>query len=59
MSSSTSTNTPWVSGLCEGGETRIDHGESTESRVGVTARPFPSDHLADQMKMAARWSPAR
>ncbi|MEU6672510.1 hypothetical protein [Streptomyces sp. NPDC046727] len=23
------------------------------------ARPFPSDHLADQMKMAARWSPAR
>jgi phosphoglycolate phosphatase-like HAD superfamily hydrolase len=24
-----------------------------------TARPFLSDHLADQMKMAARWSPAR
>lgn len=23
------------------------------------ARPFPADHLADQMKMAVRWSPAR
>lgn len=22
-------------------------------------RPFPLDHLANQMKMAARWSPAR
>ncbi|KOV18909.1 hypothetical protein ADK90_19575 [Streptomyces sp. XY413] len=29
------------------------------SATATTARPFPSDHLADQMKMAARWSPAR
>jgi hypothetical protein len=27
--------------------------------LGEWVRPFPSDHLADQLKMAARWSPAR
>ncbi|MFE3866366.1 transposase family protein [Streptomyces goshikiensis] len=27
--------------------------------TATAPRPFPSDHLADQMEMAARWSPAR
>ncbi|MEV7617631.1 hypothetical protein [Streptomyces sp. NPDC089799] len=34
-------------------------GCTTASAPPATARPFASDHLADQMKMAARWSPAR
>ncbi|MGW3480390.1 hypothetical protein ACWDMR_34000 [Streptomyces althioticus] len=32
---------------------------SNRSPTALRARPFLSDHLADQMKMAARCSPAR
>lgn len=35
------------------------HRGSTRRVEPRCARPFPPDHLADQMKMAAMWSPAR
>jgi hypothetical protein len=45
-------------------EIHVDPSFSCDGRVRSggspgLARPFHSDHLADQMKMAAMWSPAR